>query len=235
MSRVVNNLLHSFWNLSVRGDLMHKTCICRTWSIIRTLPSVSHSTVPRSIFQSYWSPFYPLNPWPSLEAGFSTGVYTPVGITVPGRSPTLTSRFSKVALVLMRWWPQLNSLWVLSPGSFFLHSYTSLPRKILCLSDLFLHLLWCRSLNLENGLREESLGTREREKRFHSRASVYLQTKLKNRIWEEGIRKVGPGWGWGRIFSIWYLRSSGEAVDVGDVWRSGGVWVFSEYYGWVLP
>lgn len=48
--------------------------------------------------------FYPLNPCPSLEAAFRTRVYTPVGMTMLGHSPTLTSYFTKATLViLMRW------------------------------------------------------------------------------------------------------------------------------------
>lgn len=62
MSHVVNILVHSFWNLLVPGDLVSKKCICHTWSIIQILSSVSHSTVPQSIFQSYWSPFIHLTP-----------------------------------------------------------------------------------------------------------------------------------------------------------------------------
>lgn len=169
-------------------------------------------------------PFIHLTPgllWRQPSAQGSTLQW---GWPVLGHSPMLTSHFTKGALdVLMRWWPQLNTVSSFSLFILFTFLHQS-SKKILCLSDLLLHLLWCRSLNLEDRLREESLRSKEERKRFQSRASVYLHnTMLKNRIWEVG-KESGARLGWGHIFSVWYLRNSGEAVGVGDLWGSQGVW-----------
>lgn len=96
--------VRSFWNLSSSGDLMPKICICYTWSIIQIFFSVSHSTGPWSVCQSYWSPFYPLNSCPFWEGALTTWVSIPVVMVTLAHSPVLTSHSAEVAHVLLVRW-----------------------------------------------------------------------------------------------------------------------------------